>query len=353
MFGFILGVFTTMFFVTRQRHRYGRHVFGPGCRSGWACDEHRPAATWASLLVGLVALWSLAGGLARSVMRPLTQLVEVARDLGDGKLGRRMDIGSEEERRANPEIGLLARCINDMAERLEQNADDQRELVAGVSHELRTPLGHLRILIDSARESPHGADRDQLFAELEREIVDIDGLTDRLLAHSRLEFERIEIHAIDVATLCIDALERTATDVTALELSTRRTTLHADPGLLARALANLLHNAREHGGGVERLWVREEADAGAHDGHGHKADPGLAFIVEDTGSGIDPEMHERIFSRFVRAEDRKMGQGTLGLGLSLVARIARAHGGRVWAENRLERGASIGFAIPWRARGQS
>jgi two-component system OmpR family sensor kinase len=296
---------------------------------GWgihALIEPSRAAPWLALGGAAAILWMASGGIAWAVTRPLVELVSVARDIGDGKLDRRM--------RLRPmgghggEVAILAEAVNTMATRIEQQLADQRELLAGVSHELRTPLGHLRVLIDTARERPEfGPQTLPMLDELEREIVELDGLVDQLLVHSRLEFDRIERLELDPVALAVRALERLGEDASKLEVESV-----GDPTLLGRALANLLSNARAHGRGLDRLRVHDGEDDGS-----------LCFSVEDRGPGFAEGEPERVFASFVQGRAR--AGGSLGLGLSLVERIAKAHGGHVWARNRDGGGACVGLSV--------
>jgi two-component system OmpR family sensor kinase len=295
-----------------------------------ALVEPSPWAPAFALVSAAVVLWMVAGGIAWALTRPLVELVSVARDLGEGKLDRRM--------RLRPfgghggEVALLAEAVNTMAGRIEQQLADQRELLAGVSHELRTPLGHLRVLIDTAREDPQlGPGGEAVLAELEREIVELDGLVDQLLAHSRLEFDRVERRPLDPVAVAVRALERVGEDASKLEVETELATIAADPTLLGRALANLLTNARTHAGGVEALRIYEGED------------DKLCFCVDDRGPGFAEGERERVFESFVQGRERR--GGSLGLGLSLVERIAKAHGGRAWARAREGGGASVGLCV--------
>ncbi len=307
---------------------------------GWgihALIEPGRAAPWLALGGAALILWIASGGIAWAVTRPLIELVSVARDIGEGKLDRRM--------RLRPmgghggEVAMLAEAVNTMAARIEQQIADQRELLAGVSHELRTPLGHLRVLIDTARERPElGAAAQPMLDELEREVVELDGLVDQLLVHSRLEFDRVERIVLDPVALAVRALERLGEDASKLEVETEVETIVGDPTLLGRALANLLSNARAHGGGLERLRV--------HDGEAGGEAAGVCFSVEDRGPGFAEGEPERVFASFVQGRAR--AGGSLGLGLSLVERIAKAHGGQVWARNRDGGGACVGLSVATR-----
>lgn len=290
--------------------------------------EGAGAALAISLGGGLISLWTLTGLIAWTITKPLIELVSVTRDLGEGKLARRMQLNPYGRHRG--EVAVLAKSINHMAERIERQIADQRELLAGVSHELRTPLGHLRVLIDTARD--RGVERDPaLFDELEREVLEIDELVDQLLVHSRLEFDHVDRRTIDPVALAVRALERAGIDASKLDVQTEIESIAGDPTLLGRALANLIANARSHGRGLESLRVRE-------------GEPGeLCFEVEDRGPGFEPGETDSAFAAFVQG--RAHEGGSLGLGLSLVRRIAVAHGGRTWAGNCDGTGACVGFSV--------
>ena len=295
-----------------------------------AAFEPSRAALGLALASGAAVLWIASGGIAWAVTRPLAELVLVTRDIGEGKLDRRMRLPPFRGPHAHDgEVAILAEAINTMAERIERQIADQRELLAGVSHELRTPLGHLRVLIDTARERGEPSS-EALLDELEREVIELDGLVDQLLAHSRLEFDRVERRSLDPVAVAVRALERVGEDASKLEIETEVERIDADPTLIGRALANLIVNARTHGRGLVSLRVYDE-------------DHALCFCAEDRGPGFADGEAEAVFESFVQGRDRR--GGSLGLGLSLVRRIAEAHGGRAWAINREQGGAQVGFCV--------
>ena len=340
----------------RHHHRHGRHHHGPDCgphgpwNQPWWRMQHglrRRLFVWfgvtiaasagliggflhatdgrarfgAPILLG-IALWLVSGIIAWRITRPLMQVIRVTRDIRDGKLESRIELG-----RHAGELGILAQSVNDMAARIEKQMADQRELLAAVSHEIRTPLGHMRILLESAREKSLDP---PLVADLEREVLEVDRLVGQLLAGSRLDFGTLDRRALDAADLAQLALERAGIDPEKLEVSTADASLEGDPTLLARALSNLLDNAERHAGGALRLGVRAE-------------DAAVVFEVDDGGPGFAGEDLTRAFESFYRGRER--GHGSLGLGLSLVRRIAVAHGGRAWAENLPGGGARVAFSV--------
>jgi signal transduction histidine kinase len=265
----------------------------------------------------------------------MDQLAAAARELGDGKLSTRVDLrGSVPE-----EAMVLAESFNEMASRIERQLAEQRELLAAVSHELRTPLGHMRLLVELARD---GGPSEKILRDLEQEVLEIDALVGQLLASSRLEFAQVNRAPLEATELAKKALDRAGADASLLKVEAPDLRFEGDPTLLQRALANLLDNARKHGQGIRQLAVR------ARDG-------AVVFEVDDQGQGFAPGEEAHAFDAFKRGANgapRATGHdaGSLHLGLSLVRRIAEAHGGRAYAQNLPEGGARVGFEVrPGRA----
>lgn len=285
------------------------------------------------LLAVAVVLWAASGVISRRLARPLVDLAHVAHEIGAGKLSSRVRLDC----RGHGEVGVVAEAVNDMAARIERQIADQRELLAAVSHELRTPLARIRLLTEMARE--RGGPSADVLDDLDREVMEIDALVGDLLASSRLDFAALTVSRLDPAEAALRALERAGLDPTLLEVAEGTPAFEADATLLARALANLLENARAHAGGAERLRVRPS-------GRG-----GIVFEVEDRGPGFAEGEETRIFEPFFRRERGQGGgaeRGSLGLGLALCKRIAEAHGGRAFAERREGGGARVGIELALR-----
>src|SRR6185295_14506193 len=253
----------------------------------------------------------------RRISRPIYELTRAAQELGQGNFAARASLGHG----GLDEIGVLSTAFNEMAVRLERQLTEQRELLAAVSHELRTPLARIRLLVEIARQ---GSVTPATLDDIEREAIEIDTLVGELLASARLEFQAVTRKPLEAGEAARRALERAGEDASKLALPVAALPFVADPTLIARALANLIDNARKHGGGLDRIAVRG-------------GDGTVVFEVSDRGPGFAPGDETRAFDRFYRGNgDAGQHHGSLGLGLALVRRIALAHGGRADAANRPE-----------------
>jgi signal transduction histidine kinase len=293
--------------------------------TGRVCFASVPSAGfhWVIIaLFGFGAVWVASGRVARRLARPLDELTEVVRKIGEGDLTARAQLGCNEP----DEIGLVSEAVNDMAARIEKQIADQRELLATVSHEMRTPLARIRIISEIARDTTATP---KTFDDLDREVIEMDSLVGDLLASSRVDFGQVSRRALSLRDVSTEAVERAGLAPEKLRLSTEVDGITADPTLLARALANLFDNAKKHAGGADAFDVVRE---GAN----------VRFEVSDRGPGIKGDV-DALFRKFTKGEAGN--ESGLGLGLALVKRIAEAHHGKVFARNRDGGGATFGFEI--------
>jgi len=282
-----------------------------------------------TLLAAFLTIWAATAKLTRRLTRPLQDLTRVTREIGEGKLESRVRLGHTHR----GEVGILAESINEMAKRIERQMKDQRELLAGVSHEIRSPLARLRVLAELLQGGTASPD---LHAKIELEVCEIDDLVGKLLASSRLDFGALELSVLCARDVALRALERAGLAPELLHDTSNEASLRGDATLLARALGNLLENAAHHAGGVRALTLRAD-------------EASVVFEVTDAGPGLSAEALAHGFDPFFRGSNdgQSSSRGALGLGLSLVQRIARAHGGDASIENLTpEPGAVARLSVP-------
>jgi two-component system, OmpR family, sensor kinase len=241
--------------------------------------------------------------------------------------------------RSRDEISRLAETLNDMLVRLRASFEHERRFVADASHELRTPLTLLQTELEVALRRPRSA------AEMEQALRSALEDTARLarLAESLLLIARVEEGALPIRPQPVETdvlLEtvvsrfaaRTARLGRSIRAETSAAVVDADPERVEQALANLVENAVAYGDGEIVLSARGGSD-------------GVELHVTDRGPGFPEDFLSRAFDRFSRADGAHAHDGS-GLGLSIVALVASAHGGAAAATNRVGGGADVWLTLP-------
>jgi two-component system, OmpR family, sensor kinase len=277
-----------------------------------------------SIFITFVCTWLAAGGIAVRLARPFDQIAHVATALGKGDLAARVRLQSLP--RGEPRV--LGQVLNEMAARLEQQVSDQRALLAMVSHEIRTPLARMQLQLEAV-SATDATKRESARAELEREILEMDDLIGQLLATTRIDMKGQVRSEIEPVAIAVRALEAARISPECLDADENLGVFQGDPTLILRALINVLQNANTHGMGVDSFQVRATEND-------------VRFEVQDKGPGIAPVDLGSIFEPFVHREPSATRTRSIGLGLSLVKRIAEAHGGSITAENRDEASGHTG-----------
>jgi signal transduction histidine kinase len=218
--------------------------------------------------------------------------------------------------------------------------------VAIVAHELRTPIASLRMLVDTLREGRYRNEQ-----QLREYLELIAGENDRLrrIAENFLTFSRLDrgMEALEIAPVAPHTVATLAVTPFAerlkapgcsfsLDVPESLPEIHADRDALAQVLANLIDNALKYTGDEKRIALRAAAAGGM-----------LAFTVEDNGIGIAPDHRGEIFEPFHQVDQRlsRTREGA-GLGLAIVQRIVKAHGGEITVAGEPGKGSIFTVKIP-------
>lgn len=262
------------------------------------------------LLVMIVVLGALMIAIAslflRNQLRPIRKLAEVASDYGRGRLVPFTPSGAAEVRAAGT-------AFLDMRARIDRHAQSRTMMLSGVSHDLRTPLTRLRLGLSMLDE--------QEAAPLIGDVEEMQRLVDAFLDFARDEAGD-EIEQLDPAELLAEIVAdcRRSGETVEFAAPPRRDDrgvgqMALRPTAIRRAVVNLVGNALRYG---SRAWVSVQ-----------RGEKSLTISVEDDGPGIPPGQRDeaqRPFTRLDPARNQDRGSG-VGLGLAIVAEVARAHGG--------------------------
>jgi signal transduction histidine kinase len=274
-----------------------------------------------------LVLASLLGyAVASAALRPVEAMRAEAAVISGEEPGRRLPVGP-----ARDELSRLGATLNDMLGRLDDALARERGFVADASHELRTPLARLQGELELALRWPRSPQ------ELEAAIRAASAETERLsrLAEDLLVLARADRRALPMRPAPVSAAavaREVAAQYGVATSANGETELSADRDRIHQALANLVDNALEHGA------TPIEVSAEELDNH-------VELHVRDSGPGFPAEFLPRAFERFSRADAARSGGGA-GLGLAIVAAIARAHGGEAQAANRPGGGADVWISLP-------
>jgi signal transduction histidine kinase len=289
------------------------------------------------LVVGPLALLlaSVTGYLlATAALRPVEAMRREASEISGDAAGRRLPLP-----RARDELRRLGETLNAMLGRLQESLARERRFVADASHELRTPLALLQTELELAlRHKRTPGELEDALRSAKDEVDRLARLAEDLLVLARLDEGRLPLRTEEVSARdLLDAVARrfdtrATGEGRALEVDAEPVSLEGDRLRLEQALGNLVDNALRYGAGTVRL------EASRSDGE-------VELRVADEGEGFGPELLPVAFDRFTRRDEAR-GDGAAGLGLAIVAAIARAHGGTARAENLPDRGAVVSLALP-------
>ena len=286
-----------------------------------------------ALLACAVISWYSAG----DVLKSLQSVEKAAQNITGSSLGVQIP-----KRGADDELDRLIDSFNEMSGRLKASFEQVRQFSTDVSHELRTPLtaiqGQLEVALFTATR------KEQLQEAIENALQDVERLAN--LVRALLLLSQSESGQIPMNKTVVDLNESVGDLVDQFQIPAEAhgvTLTHAprdpvccevDRMQIERVVTNLLSNALKYtpiGG-----WVRAGAEA---------AGPNVRLVIEDSGVGIPKDHLPHIFDRFYRVPDPNPEKG-LGLGLSFVAAIVKAHGGEIHVESEVGKGSRFEVILP-------
>lgn len=277
-----------------------------------------------ALALSVVLILVIAAVASVSVSRRTVGRIEAinatSRAIMQSGLGKRIPL-----RGTRDEWDQLAGNLNSMLERIEGLMAEVKQVTDNVAHDLRTPLARMRGRLEKADTKPSDAGHEKsLIGDL---LADLDGVLRMFASLMRIsQIETIDrtaaFRTVDLAEIAGEVVE--LFDAAAEDkgghldiVAERRVCITGDKDLLFDAVANLLDNAIKHGREAGHVSVEVAESDGC-----------AVLSISDDGSGIPAREHQHVFKRFYRLE-RNRGTPGNGLGLSLVAAVARLHGARI------------------------
>jgi heavy metal sensor kinase len=288
-------------------------------------------------VAGCILGWLLAG----QTLRPVLAVAQTAQRITGSNLSLRIPA-----RGAGDELDYLILTFNRMIERLESSFQQIRQFSTDVSHELRTPITAIRGQLEVAMFTAHSPEQYQ--EAILNSLQDIERLSQivralLLLSHAesgQVVLQKMRLNLVPVVEDIVDQFQIPA-EAQEIRLESElpaECLMDVDRVQIERMLSNLLSNALKFtpAGGRVRVALRQVADD-------------VELVVEDTGCGIPTESLPYIFDRFYRVrgkEEESTPEKGLGLGLSFVAWIVKAHGGEIHVESKPGQGSRFIVHLP-------
>lgn len=270
-------------------------------------------------------VWALTAALAlfmtHKALKPLEELTKAAVKIGNGSLGERVPVNSQDE------IGEFAGAFNQMTEKVEKQVEDLELLLGALAHEIKTPMTAVIGYSDSLLHVKLSEEqKERSLEQIHDAGLRLERLSSKMLSLlGKYENEEVHFETIRVSELIDAAVKETeplwgAKGITIMKKTVQEPVIEADRELFLSLLFNLLHNAVKAGEPGSRIWVE------AGDGK---------IVITDEGCGIPSRDLSHVTEAFYMADkSRSRNEGGSGLGLALCEKIASLHGVRMEIKSR-------------------
>lgn len=296
----------------------------------------------------IIMAFLIAVPVARSIIKPLSALVEASHQVAEGDMSARVAVSGRGE------LAALGESFNDMVANVRAAREELLrkeklasvgQLAAGVAHEINNPLGTILLYADTMRrELPADDPRQRDFKMIMDETVRCKRIVGDLLNFARqrqLMVKRTDLNALVEQTVLELAAQPGMQGIQlAPVLDPALPAIEADESQIRQVLVNLLLNAADAMSGKGRLTVTTRPIAGET----------VELTVRDTGAGIPPERMKDIFTPFFTT--KPVGKGT-GLGLSIVYGIIKMHQGQITVDSVVGQGTTFTITLPTRLPGNA
>ncbi|MCG3204162.1 MAG: Adaptive-response sensory-kinase SasA [Elusimicrobia bacterium] len=296
------------------------------------------------MLVALVLGLFMAFIIAKKITRPIAQLTEGAKAIGEGHWETRIPVESSDE------LGFLAHEFNLMSTKLKELDDLKDDFVSSVSHELRSPLSAISGYAELLRMKPL---EEMAPEKREKALVIIQESTERLshFINDILDLAKIKSGQIEVTRKPF-SIKATVEEVVRLfqpliekkniqcfvDISEAIPMIQADGEKIRQVITNLISNALKFtpSQGKIRIIAKNQTDS-------------IHVLVEDSGVGIPEDQQEIVFEKFRQVKGQAaalVSQKGTGLGLAIAKGNIEAHGGKIWIESDIGKGTKVHFTLP-------
>lgn len=273
--------------------------------------------------------------ISKRAFRPLDSMIATAEAVNEAKdLSRRIAMPPGKD-----EFSRFANAFDQLFERLERSFEAEKQFTADASHELRTPVSIIKGACEYAQKYDETEeDRQETISMIYRQAVKMSDIISQLLSMTRLDqgTESIHLESVDFGEFLQALCKEQAYDTKRVTLEVQeKITAFIYPDLLSRLVQNLVENAFKYGKSEGHVWVSayQEGDE-------------LLLQVRDDGIGIPPDQQDKVWQRFYQVDVSRSGETGIGLGLSMVQQIARAHGGYMTLSSIPDVGSSFTLHLP-------